>query len=379
MASSNMNMRDPVLYRIMFAEHHNTGSSWCIYPMYDFAHPLEDAYEHITHSLCTLEFENHRPLYDWVIENCPVPARPRQTEFARLNLTYTVMSKRKLLQLVQEGHVSGWDDPRMPTVSGMRRRGYTPAAIRNFCHTIGITKFNGFTDVALLEYSVREDLNANAPRRMAVLNPLKVTITTLPENAEEMAEVLNNPENRKRASAASPSQGKSGLNGTTSCWTLLKILPSGPRPHRTPPGGYCITCTDYKQDAEGTITEIFCEHIPGTIGSNPPEGIQCRAAIHWVSTKYAVDGEIRIYDRLFTEENPDAAEEGFLSVMNPSSLAIITNAKLEPSLAGAEPEFRCQFERLGYFVADRRDHVPGRRPVFNRTVALKDSWAKKQK
>lgn len=194
MASSNMNMRDPVLYRIMFAEHHNTGSSWCIYPMYDFAHPLEDAYEHITHSLCTLEFENHRPLYDWVIENCPVPARPRQTEFARLNLTYTVMSKRKLLQLVQEGHVSGWDDPRMPTVSGMRRRGYTPAAIRNFCHTIGITKFNGFTDVALLEYSVREDLNANAPRRMAVLNPLKVTITTLPENAEEMAEVLNNPE-----------------------------------------------------------------------------------------------------------------------------------------------------------------------------------------
>lgn len=222
MASSNMNMRDPVLYRIMFAEHHNTGSSWCIYPMYDFAHPLEDAYEHITHSLCTLEFENHRPLYDWVIENCPVPARPRQTEFARLNLTYTVMSKRKLLQLVQEGHVSGWDDPRMPTVSGMRRRGYTPAAIRNFCHTIGITKFNGFTDVALLEYSVREDLNANAPRRMAVLNPLKVTITTLPENAEEMAEVLNNPENRKRASAASPSQGKSGLNGTTSCWTLLK-------------------------------------------------------------------------------------------------------------------------------------------------------------
>ena len=266
MASSNMNMRDPVLYRIMFAEHHNTGSSWCIYPMYDFAHPLEDAYEHITHSLCTLEFENHRPLYDWVIENCPVPARPRQTEFARLNLTYTVMSKRKLLQLVQEGHVSGWDDPRMPTVSGMRRR-----------------------------------------------------------------------------------------------------------------GGYCITCTDYRQDADGNITEIFCEHIPGTIGSNPPEGIQCRAAIHWVSTRDAVDGEIRIYDRLFTEENPDAAEEGFLSVMNPGSLTVITNAKLEPSLAEAEPEFRCQFERLGYFVADRRDHVPGKRAVFNRTVALKDSWAKKQK
>lgn len=232
MASSNMNMRDPVLYRIMFAEHHNTGNKWCIYPMYDFAHPLEDAYEHITHSLCTLEFENHRPLYDWVIEHCPVPSRPRQTEFARLNLTYTVMSKRKLLQLVQEGHVTGWDDPRMPTVSGMRRRGYTPAAIRNFCQTIGITKFNGFTDVALLEYSVREDLNANAPRRMAVLNPLKLTITTLPEDAEEMVEVQNNPENRRKASARCRSPGKSGLNGTTSCWTLPKILPPGPRPPR---------------------------------------------------------------------------------------------------------------------------------------------------
>lgn len=380
MASSNMNMRDPVLYRIMFAEHHNTGNTWCIYPMYDFAHPLEDAYEHITHSLCTLEFENHRPLYDWVIENCPVPARPRQTEFARLNLTYTVMSKRKLLQLVQEGHVTGWDDPRMPTVSGMRRRGYTPAAIRNFCQTIGITKFNGFTDVALLEYSVREDLNANAPRRMAVLNPLKVTITTLPEDAEEMAEVLNNPEK--------PEEGSRQIPLTREVWIERDDFMLDPpkkyfrlAPGRTVRlrGGYCITCTDYRQDADGNITEILCEHIPGTIGSNPPEGIQCRAAIHWVSTRDAVNGEIRIYDRLFTEENPDAAEEGFLSVMNPSSLTVITNAKLEPSLGAAEPEFRCQFERLGYFVADRRDHVPGQRPVFNRTVALKDSWAKKQK
>lgn len=247
MASSNMNMRDPVLYRIMFAEHHNTGSTWCIYPMYDFAHPLEDAYEHITHSLCTLEFENHRPLYDWVIENCPVPARPRQTEFARLNLTYTVMSKRKLLQLVQEGHVNGWDDPRMPTVSGMRRRGYTPAAIRNFCQTIGITKFNGFTDVALLEYSVREDLNANAPRRMAVLNPLKVTITTLPEGAEEMAEVLNNPENRKKEPAVFPSPVKSGLNGTTSCWT---------RPRNTsawPPAARCASAAATASPARTTV------------------------------------------------------------------------------------------------------------------------------
>ena len=290
------------------------------------------------------------------------------------------MSKRKLLQLVQEGHVSGWDDPRMPTVSGMRRRGYTPAAIRNFCQTIGITKFNGFTDVALLEYSVREDLNANAPRRMAVLNPLKVTITTLPEGAEEMAEVLNNPEK--------PEEGTRRLPITREVWIERDDFMLDPpkkyfrlAPGRTVRlrGGYCITCTDYRQDADGNITEIFCEHIPGTIGSNPPEGIQCRAAIHWVSTRDAVDGEIRIYDRLFTEENPDAAEEGFLSVMNPGSLTVITNAKLEPSLAEAEPEFRCQFERLGYFVADRRDHVPGKRAVFNRTVALKDSWAKKQK
>jgi len=380
LASGNFNMRDPVIYRIRYMHHHRQGDKWCIYPMYDFAHPIQDALEGITHSLCSLEFEAHRPLYDWVVNNVSVPCKPRQIEFARLGIDHTVMSKRKLLQLVQEGHVSGWDDPRMPTVSGMRRRGYTPAAIRNFCHTIGITKFNGFTDVALLEYSVREDLNANAPRRMAVLNPLKVTITTLPENAEEMAEVLNNPEK--------PEEGVRRLPITREVWIERDDFMLDPpkkyfrlAPGRTVRlrGGYCITCTDYKQDAEGTITEIFCEHIPGTIGSNPPEGIQCRAAIHWVSTKYAVDGEIRIYDRLFTEENPDAAEEGFLSVMNPSSLTVITNAKLEPSLAGAEPEFRCQFERLGYFVADRRDHVPGRRPVFNRTVALKDSWAKKQK
>ena len=380
LASGNFNMRDPVIYRINHMSHHRQGNKWCIYPMYDFAHPIQDALEGITHSLCSLEYEDHRPLYDWVINNTDVPNKPRQIEFARLGIDHTVMSKRKLLQLVQEGHVSGWDDPRMPTVSGMRRRGYTPAAIRNFCHTIGITKFNGFTDVALLEYSVREDLNANAPRRMAVLNPLKVTITTLPENAEEMAEVLNNPEK--------PEEGVRRLPITREVWIERDDFMLDPpkkyfrlAPGRTVRlrGGYCITCTDYKQDAEGTITEIFCEHIPGTIGSNPPEGIQCRAAIHWVSTKYAVDGEIRIYDRLFTEEIPDAAEEGFLSVMNPSSLTVITNAKLEPSLAGAEPEFRCQFERLGYFVADRRDHVPGRRPVFNRTVALKDSWAKKQK
>ena len=389
MANPNMHFRDPIIYRIIKTPHHRTGTKWNCYPMYDFAHGQSDYFEGVTHSICTLEFVPHRPLYDLFIDYLKekngtadnlADNRPRQIEFNRLNLTYTVMSKRKLLQLVQEGHVSGWDDPRMPTVSGMRRRGYTPAAIRNFCQTIGITKFNGFTDVALLEYSVREDLNANAPRRMAVLNPLKVTITTLPEGAEEMAEVLNNPEK--------PEEGTRRLPITREVWIEQDDFMLDPpkkyfrlAPGRTVRlrGGYCITCTDYRQDADGNITEIFCEHIPGTIGSNPPEGIQCRAAIHWVSTRDAVDGEIRIYDRLFTEENPDAAEEGFLSVMNPGSLTVITNAKLEPSLAEAEPEFRCQFERLGYFVADRRDHLPGKRAVFNRTVALKDSWAKKQK
>jgi glutaminyl-tRNA synthetase len=380
MSSSNMNMRDPVLYRIMFAEHHNTGNTWCIYPMYDFAHPLEDAYEHITHSLCTLEFENHRPLYDWVIDNCPVPSRPRQTEFARLNLSYTVMSKRKLLQLVQEKLVHSWDDPRMPTVSGMRRRGYTPAAIRNFCQTIGITKFNGFTDVALLEYSVREDLNANAPRRMAVLNPVKVIVDTLPEDYLEYVEVQNNPER--------PEDGSRMVPMTREVWIERDDFMMDPpkkyfrlAPGRTVRlrGGYCVTCKDVVTDASGTITEIICEHIPGTIGANPPEGIQCRAAIHWVSVPHAVNGEVRIYDRLFTSENPDGEEAGFLSVLNPNSLQVIEHAKLEPSLAEVEPEFRCQFERIGYFVSDRRDHVAGQKPVFNRTVALKDSWAKKNK
>ncbi len=380
MSSSNMNMRDPVLYRIMFAEHHNTGNNWCIYPMYDFAHPLEDAYEHITHSLCTLEFENHRPLYDWVIDNCPVPSRPRQTEFARLNLTYTVMSKRKLLQLVQEKLVHSWDDPRMPTVSGMRRRGYTPLAIRNFCQTIGITKFNGITDVALLEYSVREDLNANAPRRMAVLNPLKLTIDTLPEDCLEYVEVQNNPER--------PEDGFRQVPMSRQVWIDRDDFMMDPpkkyfrlAPGRTVRlrGGYCVTCKDVVTDADGNITEVICEHIPGTIGSNPPEGIQCRAAIQWISVPHAVDGEIRIYDRLFTSENPDAEEAGFLSVLNPDSLQVIEHAKLEPSLANVEPEFRCQFERIGYFVSDRRDHIPGQKPVFNRTVALKDSWAKKNK
>ena len=380
MASSNMNMRDPILYRIMFAEHHNTGNTWCIYPMYDFAHPLEDAYEHITHSLCTLEFENHRPLYDWVIDNCPVPSRPHQTEFARLNLTYTVMSKRKLLQLVQEKRVNGWDDPRMPTVSGMRRRGYTPNAIRQFCQTIGITKFNGFTDVALLEHSVREDLNLNAPRRMAVLDPVKLVIDTLPENHLEWVEVTNNPER--------PEDGTRQVPMTREIWIERNDFMIDPpkkyfrlAPGRTVRlrGSYCVTCKDVITDENGNVVQIICEHIPGTIGANPPANIQCRAAIHWVSCQHAVSGEVRLYDRLFSVENPDAEENGFLSVLNPNSLNVISNVYFEPSLASVPPEFICQFERIGYFVADRRDHVPGQHIVFNRSVALKDSWAKKNK
>ncbi len=379
LASPNMNMRDPILYRVMFAEHHNTGNKWCIYPMYDFAHPLEDANEHITHSLCSLEFENHRPLYDWVVDNCPTPSKPRQIEFARLNLTYTVMSKRKLLQLVQEKKVSGWDDPRMPTLSGMRRRGFTPESIRNFCRTIGMTKFNSMTDVALLEHSIRTHLNDIAPRRMAVLNPLKITLTNFPEDKTEYVEVQNNPEH--------PEEGTRQVPLTREVWIERDDFMEDPpkkyfrlAPGRTVRlrGGYCITCTDVVRDEHGTPVELLCEYIPGTIGSNPPEGIQCKAAIHWVSVPNALDAEIRLYDRLFTEENPDAAEGGFLSVMNADSLNIIEHAKLEPSLAGVEPEYRCQFERIGYFVADKKDHVPGQKPVFNRTVALKDSWTKKQ-
>ncbi|MEG2248593.1 MAG: glutamate--tRNA ligase family protein, partial [Akkermansia sp.] len=315
-----------------------------------------------------------------VIDHCPVPSHPRQTEFARLNLTYTVMSKRKLLQLVQEKRVTGWDDPRMPTVSGMRRRGYTPEAIRNFCQTIGITKFNGFTDVALLEYSVREDLNAKAPRRMAVLNPLKVTIRSFSEDFAESIEVQNNPERAEDGTRLVPL--------TREVWIERDDFMDDPPkkyfrlgPGRTVRlrGGYCITCVDVVRDAQGDVTELICEHIPGTIGSNPPEGVQCRAAIQWVSVQHAVDGEIRLYDRLFTVENPDAVEEGFLSVMNENSMSVIANAKLEPSLANVPAEYHCQFERIGYFVSDRKDHIPGQRVVFNRAVALKDSWAKKQK
>ena len=376
MASSNMNLRDPVLYRIMHAHHHNTGDAWCIYPMYDFAHPLEDALEHITHSLCTLEFENHRPLYDWFIENCPVPSKPRQIEFARLNLTYTVMSKRKLLQLVQEGHVSGWNDPRLPTISGLRRRGYPAPAIRDFCKRIGLTKFNGTTDVALLEFEVRDFLNREAPRRMAVLDPVKVVLENWSAEPLEHADVPNHPQNPEMGERKVPISGEIWIEREDFMEDPpKKFYRLGPDRHVRLRGGHIIRCTSFEKDAAGNITLIRAEILPGTVGKDAPEGVQCKAAIHWVDVATGVDAEVRLYDRLFSVEDPDGAEGGFTSVLNPDSLKTVT-AKVEPALAAADAGFSCQFERVGYFVSDSIDHQPGGKPVFNRTVALKDSWGK---
>ncbi|MGB0145444.1 MAG: glutamine--tRNA ligase, partial [Akkermansiaceae bacterium] len=374
MESFNMNMRDPVLYRVVHATHHNTGDKWCIYPMYDFAHPLEDAKEHITHSLCSLEFENHRPLYDWVVENCPVPSRPRQIEFARLNIGYTVMSKRKFIQLVDEGHVSGWNDPRMSTLSGMKRRGYPPEAIRAFVDRVGLTKQNSLSDFALLEFEVRNYLNKVALRKMAVLDPVKVVVTNYPKGESEIVTVPNNPEN--------DANGKRELRFTREFWIEREdFMIDAPRKFfRLKPGGavrlrgaYIIQHTGHEVDESGEVTEIHCEFIPDTIGKSAPEGIKCRTAIHWVSCEDGVDAEVRQYDRLFTEEIPDSAEGGFLSCLNPESLTVVSNAKVEPSLAEMKPGERCQFERLGYFVADEEDHDPVK-PVYNRITTLRDSW-----
>jgi glutaminyl-tRNA synthetase len=377
LASPNMNLRDPVIYRIMHAHHHNTGDAWCIYPLYDYAHPLEDALEHITHSLCTLEFENHRPLYDWVINHCPVPSKPRQIEFARLSLTYTVMSKRKLLQLVQEGLVHGWDDPRLPTISGLRRRGYPAAAIRHFCKRIGITKFSGTTDVALLEFDVRDFLNTSAPRRMAVLDPVKVVLENWSAEPLAAAEVANHPQQPEAGNRVVPMSDEIWIERDDFMEVPeKKFYRLGPDRHVRLKGGHIIRCTGFEKDAAGNVTLIRAEILPCTVGVDSPEGVECRAAIHWVDVATGVDAEVRIYDRLFSVEDPDAAEGGFLTVLNPNSLKTLT-AKVEPSLATAEAGFSCQFERVGYFVADVIDHQPGVKPVFNRTVALKDSWVKK--
>ena len=376
LTSSNMNMRDPVLYRILHSHHHNTGDAWSIYPMYDFAHPLEDALEHITHSLCTLEFENHRPLYDWFIDNCPVPSKPRQIEFARLNLTYTVMSKRKLLQLVQEERVSGWDDPRLPTISGIRRRGYPAEAVRHFCKRVGITKFNGTTDVALLEFDVRDHLNASAQRRMAVLDPVKVVLENWSAEPLPTVEIPNHPQNAEMGVRDVPISSEVWIEREDFMEDPpKKFFRLGPGRHVRLRGGHIIKCTSFEKDADGNVSLIRAEILPGTVGADSPEGVECRAAIHWVDVATGHDAEVRIYDRLFNVEDPDSAEGGFLSVINPDSLKV-THAKVEPALAEAGPGFRCQFERVGYFISDSRDHQSGVKPVFNRTVALKDSWAK---
>ena len=375
MASPNLNMRDPVIYRIQRASHYRTGDNWCIYPLYDFAHPLSDAFEEVTHSLCSLEFENHRPLYDWVVEHCPTPSTPRQIEFARLNLTYTVMSKRKLLQLVQEKLVSGWNDPRMPTLSGMRRRGYSATSIRNFCKTIGMTKFNSLTDIALLEHSVREDLNKTARRFMAVLRPLKVVITNFPAGQTEEMQAVNNPED--------PDAGMRPVTLSREVYIERDDFMEDPpkKFFRLRPGGevrlrysYCITCQEVIKDAEGNITELHCTYDPDTLGKNP-EGRKVKAAIHWVNSGDAVAAEIRLYDRLFTQETPDSADGDFKDYLNPNSVEVLPNCKIEPALAAIDPGTSVQFERNGYFCADSIDHEAAN-PVFNRTVSLKDSWAK---
>ncbi len=379
MSSSNMHMRDPIIYRVLHESHHNTGDKWCIYPMYDFAHPLEDACEHVTHSLCTLEFEVHRPIYDWVIENCPVPSVPRQIEFSRLTLNYTVVSKRKLLQLVEEGKVDGWDDPRMPTLSGARRRGFPPEAVRNFCEEVGITKFKGITDVARLENEVRKVLNATAPRRMAVLDPLKLVLVNMDPGQVVEVEVKNNPEDESAGNRKVPLGRELWIERDD-------FMVEAPRKYfRLAPGravrlrgGYIVQYAGHLTDPEsGEVTEVHCEYLPGTIGQSPPAGVVCKAAIHWVSAAEAEQAEVRLYDRLFDHENPDAAEGGFLSVLNPDSLDIVTGARLEPGLANEPPGFVCQFERLGYFCADSRCHEPGKQAVYNRTIGLRDSWARK--
>lgn len=381
MASPNLNMRDPVIYRIKKASHHRTGDAWCIYPMYDFAHCLSDSLEGITHSICTLEFEDHRPLYDWFLDVLGV-YHPQQIEFARLNLSYTVLSKRKLIQLVQEGVVSGWDDPRMPTISGLRRRGYTPESIRTFCERIGVAKRDSVVDMALLEHCVREDLNKRAPRVMGVLRPLKMVITNYPEDVTEELEAVNNPED--------PSMGTRTVPFCRELYIERDDFREDPPKQyfRLAPGrevrlryGYYVTCVDVVKDpANGEIREIRCVYDPATRGGWSPDGRKVKGTIHWVSARHALNAQVRLYDRLFTRENPNDPEPGktFLDYLNPNSLEILEDCRVEPSLREAPPGRQFQFERLGYFCVDCRDSTP-EKLVFNRIVSLKDSWAKIEK
>ena len=380
MTSGNVNLRDPVMYRILHASHHRTGDAWCVYPMYDWAHGQSDSLERITHSICTLEFEDHRPLYDWFVEALGI-FPPRQIEFARLNLTHTVLSKRKLLRLVQEGRVAGWDDPRMPTLAGIRRRGYPPAAIREFCERIGVTKQESRVEIELLEHCVREELNRTALRRMAVLKPLKLVLVDWPEDRFEELEAVNNPED--------PAAGTRRVRFGRELWIERDdFLEDPPKKFfRLAPGrevrlrwGYIVKCVEVVKDAAGEIVELRCTHDPATRGGGTPDGRKVQGTIHWVAAADAVDCEVRLYDHLFASPDPDAVAEGvdWLATVDPRSLEVVAGAKVEPALAAAAPGERVQFERIGYFVSDAVDHSPAR-PVFNRTVTLRDSWAKIQK
>lgn len=380
MASPNLNMRDPVIYRILRSHHHRTGDTWCIYPMYDFAHGLSDMLEGITHSICTLEFEAHRPLYDWFLDELNTPCHPQQIEFARLNLSYTVMSKRKLLELVKEGHVNGWDDPRMPTISGLRRRGYTPESIRNFCERVGVAKRENTIDVALLEHSIREDLNKKALRVMAVLNPVKVVIDNYPDGQVEEMDAINNPED--------PSAGSRKVPFSKVIFIEKDDFREDPpkKYFRLSPGNevrlryaYIIKCESVVKNADGEVTEIHCTYDPLSKSGSENSGRKVKGTIHWVSAEHAVKAEVRLYDRLFNVEDPAATAEGedWRSHINPDSLEILTESLVEPGLKDVEPGVRYQFERQGYFCTDP-DSAPGK-PVFNRTVGLRDSWAKIEK
>ena len=379
MAHPNLNMRDPVMYRILHASHHRTGDKWCIYPMYDWAHGLEDSIEKITHSICTLEFENHRPLYDWFLDELGI-YHPQQIEFARLNLTYTVMSKRRLLRLVQEGRVKGWDDPRMPTISGLRRRGYSPESIRSFARVIGVNKFNSTVDIILLEHCLREDLNKTSPRVMAVIRPLKVVIDNYPAGKVEEMEAINNPED--------PSAGKRKVPFSRELYIeqadFMEVPPK--KFYRLSPGrevrlryAYFVRCTGAIKDASGKIVELHCTYDPATRGGDAPDGRKVQSTLHWVSAAHALPAEVRLYDNLFTKENPDDVPEGkdFTSTLNPKSLEVLTGCWIEPSLKGAKALSRYQFERLGYFCVD--PDSAGGKLVFNRTVTLRDEWARIQK
>ena len=374
LTSGNFNMRDPVIYRINHLRHHRQGDAWCIYPMYDFAHPIEDALEGITHSLCSLEFEDHRPLYNWVRDNVDLPAKPRQIEFARLNLTHTVMSKRKLRRLVEDGVVSGWDDPRMPTLSGLRRRGYTPASIRDFIDRVGVAKASSTVEMALLEHCLREDLNQNAARAMAVLRPLKLTITNYPEGQRETFPVENNP-NR-------PEEGTREVSFSRSLWVeqddFLETPVKGyfrlfPGNEVRLKGAYVVRCTGCEKDADGRVVEVFAEYDPATRGGDTPDGRRVKGTIHWVDAATAAEAEVRLYSSLFLDPAPEDGDKDFMDCLNPASLEVLTDCKVEAALADAQAPASFQFMRLGYFCADSKDSVPGR-PVFNRAVSLKDSF-----